>query len=126
MINEVCLKNESALEKLESEEKHIRKILLADAGDVEELQSDWQERDSAAERNLREVEWDQFISLQEQLSEIQDARQRLADGVYGICEDCGGEISAKRLAVVPTARKCIGCQEKAEGRFRFSRRKEFL
>jgi DnaK suppressor protein len=108
---------DSILKKLEQEEKRIRKILLADAEDFEELQSEWQERDSPAERNLREVEWNQYASLQNELSEIEEAKQRLADNTYGICEDCEKEISAKRLLVVPTAKKCISCQEKIEKEF---------
>lgn len=106
--------NETILKQLNAEEDRLRKTLKADADDFEELQSEWQERDSAAERNLREVEWNQYSLLQNDLSEIADAKQRLADGTYGKCEDCGGEISAKRLSVVITARKCISCQERME------------
>jgi RNA polymerase-binding transcription factor DksA len=102
------------LKKLKTEEKRIRKILIADADDFKELQSEWQERDSPAERNLREVEWDQYSSLKEELSEITDAKLRLAEGTYGVCEDCHKKISAKRIANVLTARKCISCQEQSE------------
>ena len=109
------LENKKAiLNKLQTEEKRIRKTLYADAGDIEELQSEWQERDSPAERNLREVEWNQYISLQYELSEIMEAKLRLAEGIYGICEDCHKKISAKRIANVLTARKCISCQEQSE------------
>ena len=99
---------------LDESEKRIRATMLADAGDLEQLQSGWQERDSAAERNLREVEWNQFSALNLELSEVEAARKRLADGTFGVCEDCSGEIPAPRLAAVPTARKCIGCQELTE------------
>lgn len=114
--------NKSILEKLEAEEKRIRNTLLADAEDFEELQSDWQERDSPAERNLREVEWNQYGSLQSELAEIEDAKQRLTDGIYGVCEDCSEKIPVKRLAAVPTARKCFDCQEKTEKKSGFANR----
>lgn len=117
---------ESILEKLEQEEKRIRKILLADSEDFEELQSDWQERDSPAERNLREVEWNQYASLQNELCKIEEARQRLAEDTYRICEDCEKEISAKRLLAVPTAKKCIACQEKVEKESGIANRKVSL
>lgn len=110
------------MEKLEAEDKRIRNTLLADAEDFEELQSDWQERDSPAERNLREVEWNPFGSLQSELAEIEDAKQRLTDGIYGVCEDCGEKISAKRLAAVPAARRCLDCQEKTEMKSGFANR----
>lgn len=104
----------SIFEKLEREEGRLRRVLLADREDFEELQSDWQERDSPAERNLREVEWYQYSQLQEELSEIERARQRVLEGIYGICEDCGEKISAKRLSNMLTARRCIKCQEQSE------------
>ncbi len=112
--DKISLKKKSILKKLETEEQRIRKTLLADTDDFEELQSDWQERDSPAERNLREVEWSQYSSLKNDLSEIEDAKRRLADGSYGICVDCEEQISAKRLANIPTANRCIVCQEKNE------------
>lgn len=45
---------------------------------------------------------------------IEEALQRFAEGTYGHCVICGGEIQRKRLKAVPWARLCIGCQEKQE------------
>lgn len=103
--------------EFEAEEVRVRKILEDNADDFEELQSEWQERDSAAERNLREVEWSQYNALQEELVEIEDAKARLAKGTYGICEDCGEKISENRLSSVLTAKRCIKCQTKIEKEF---------
>lgn len=102
------------LKALEKEEERIRKIMEDNSEDFEELQSEWQERDSPAERNLREVEWSQYNALQDELQEIKDAKARLADGTYGICEDCGETIPDKRLSAILTVRKCIECQSKTE------------
>jgi len=38
------------------------------------------------------------------------ARDRQAQGAYGICEDCGKEIGAERLAALPSATRCVSCQ----------------
>lgn len=38
------------------------------------------------------------------------ARDRLAQGAYGICEDCGQRIGGERLAALPDATRCVGCQ----------------
>jgi len=46
--------------------------------------------------------------------QIDDALIRLEEGIYGLCADCGVEISEKRLKAVPFARRCVACQEKAE------------
>ncbi len=37
------------------------------------------------------------------------ALQRLEEGEYGWCADCGSEISLRRLDVDPTAHLCIDC-----------------
>ena len=39
---------------------------------------------------------------------------KLREGTYGVCEECGGEITAERLKVMPFAVYCRDCQEKKE------------
>ncbi len=46
--------------------------------------------------------------------QIDEALVRLDEGNYGLCSDCGVEISEKRLKAVPFARRCVACQEKEE------------
>jgi DnaK suppressor protein len=48
------------------------------------------------------------------IPKIQEALQRIEDGIYGICEECGGEISEKRLESRPEATMCIVCKTKEE------------
>ncbi len=36
------------------------------------------------------------------------------EGVYGICQTCGGRIPRRRLQAMPTATLCVACQEQAE------------
>ncbi|MFO0707331.1 MAG: TraR/DksA C4-type zinc finger protein [Nitrospira sp.] len=45
---------------------------------------------------------------------IDEALNRLRDGTYGMCAECGVEISEKRLQAVPFAKLCVECQSKAE------------
>jgi len=45
---------------------------------------------------------------------IDEALVRLDEGAYGICSDCGVEISEKRLKAIPFARRCVACQAKEE------------
>ena len=40
---------------------------------------------------------------------LEAALQRIAEGEYGYCQDCGEEIGAGRLAIDPCAPKCISC-----------------
>lgn len=48
------------------------------------------------------------------LRKIDDALERLEAGEYGICEECGGEIAAKRLEARPVTTLCIRCKEEQE------------
>lgn len=50
----------------------------------------------------------------ENLAKIDEALRKLAEGTYGICEDCGEEIPRERLEVMPFAILCRDCQEKKE------------
>jgi len=51
-----------------------------------------------------------------ELAQIEHALQRIAAGVYGRCEFCGGRISATRLNVLPYTNSCIDCQRENERR----------
>ncbi len=48
------------------------------------------------------------------LEKIDHAIEKLDQGTYGICEDCGIEISEQRLKAVPFAVYCIECKQKRE------------
>jgi RNA polymerase-binding transcription factor DksA len=48
------------------------------------------------------------------LRAIDAARAALEEGRYGVCVDCQGAIGFKRLLVLPTAARCLACQEHAE------------
>lgn len=48
------------------------------------------------------------------LEKIDLALQRLDEGTYHICADCGGEIPAARLLAKPSTSLCVPCQEKKE------------
>jgi RNA polymerase-binding transcription factor len=45
------------------------------------------------------------------LKEIDRSLKTMATGTYGVCEDCGEEISPNRLKAIPWARYCLTCQE---------------
>jgi DnaK suppressor protein len=50
----------------------------------------------------------------ERLREIEDALDRVEEGSYGTCEDCGAPINLERLKVLPFTTVCVQCQEKRE------------
>ena len=50
----------------------------------------------------------------EELHDIEAALQRIEDGTYGECDECGCEIDYARLEVQPAALRCIDCQANFE------------
>jgi RNA polymerase-binding transcription factor DksA len=46
--------------------------------------------------------------------EIEATLVRMSDGSFGRCVDCDKEIASARLRVLPTAERCVSCQEKSE------------
>ena len=45
---------------------------------------------------------------------IDEVLTRLNEGTYGICAECGVEISERRLEAVPFAKLCVECQAREE------------
>ena len=53
------------------------------------------------------------------LKKIDEALERIENGIFGICDDCGSEIGLKRLEARPVTTMCIECktlQEEEEKR----------
>jgi RNA polymerase-binding transcription factor DksA len=47
---------------------------------------------------------------QEELRNIEQARERMAGGSYGQCMDCGRDIPFERLKAQPSTKRCVNCQ----------------
>lgn len=56
------------------------------------------------------IEHVELMRDQEELTDIVATRERIADGSYGECIDCGQDIAPQRLAAQPTATRCLICQ----------------
>lgn len=50
----------------------------------------------------------------ESLEQIERALKRIADGTYGKCSNCEGEIPLARLEAMPEAEMCLSCKEREE------------
>ena len=49
-----------------------------------------------------------------ELRMLEAARERMAQGTYGICINCGLDIGFERLRANPAAERCINCQTQYE------------
>ncbi len=45
---------------------------------------------------------------------LMHALEKIEEGEYGICEECGDDIRFERLKARPTAELCISCKDEAE------------
>ncbi|PIQ94589.1 MAG: transcriptional regulator, TraR/DksA family protein [Nitrospirae bacterium CG_4_10_14_0_8_um_filter_41_23] len=86
---------------IKGETKHLVETALDDG--------DWSVIDLSEDISLK-----QLSTHRENLLKIDEALRKLKEGTYGKCEDCGEEISEKRLKVIPFAIYCIDCKEKRE------------
>ncbi len=50
----------------------------------------------------------------EKLLAIDGGLDKIQDGTYGECEECGDEIGAGRLKAMPLAKLCVSCQSQSE------------
>ena len=51
---------------------------------------------------------------EDMLREIDGALERIDEGTFGKCEECGKAIGKSRLKALPHARLCIACQRQEE------------
>lgn len=94
----------------------LREDLFQDTG--EELGSQYGIPLDPPESGLIGFLEDMGLSLadmrQEELTRMEEAEQKLRDGTYGLCDECGKEIDDRRLEAVPFTIYCIDCQRKHE------------
>lgn len=64
----------------------------------------------------REMSFATRSLLLERARRLADALERLREGTYGICEECGGQISGARVRAIPEAATCVRCQTHLERR----------
>jgi RNA polymerase-binding transcription factor DksA len=48
--------------------------------------------------------------LDQNREQVERALERVKEGAYGLCEDCGHRIPSERLRYQPAATRCVDCQ----------------
>jgi len=48
------------------------------------------------------------------IKKVRSALERIENGTFGVCEECGENISIKRLKARPVTTQCIDCKTKEE------------
>ena len=78
----------------------------------EGMSADWSEQ--ASERENDEVLESLGNSSEQELLQIKYALKRIEDGSYFQCDECGEDIPAARLELLPFTAHCVNCAEKFE------------
>lgn len=121
----------AAVEDDNARKERLRKVLIQKREDIiREAKSEIRKFKSGEKRQLVETVMDdgdlsvvdlaedislkQLSTHRETLIKIDTALRKLEEGTYGICEECGDEISEERLKILPFAIYCRDDQEKKE------------
>ncbi|MFZ5861888.1 MAG: TraR/DksA family transcriptional regulator [Nitrospirota bacterium] len=97
-----------------------RKTLLSDAGAMigQGLTSGAENMPDLGDQASAVTDQNFMLRLKEReqrlLKKIDEALDRMANGTFGVCESCGGEISIKRLKARPVTTLCIECKTRQE------------
>lgn len=70
--------------------------------------------DEAAASLLRDISEAEVLRDIGEVRDIAAAEQRIADGRYGQCIDCGEAVAYERLKAYPSAKRCMPCQQHRE------------
>ena len=96
--------------EIKSKLRSLREMLPAESTQVKD----------AEEQSMEDFVLGMDFALMEMESEtlkkIDEALQRLEEGSYGVCVECGQKIVEARLKALPFANACRECQEQLEER----------
>lgn len=102
--------------KLEERQHALRRTVsrTEEDGRIADQDSAQDIADRAANSYTKEFLFSVSNNERQVLNMVETALQRIREGTFGECVNCGNEINAKRLEAVPWTRYCIACQEKKE------------
>lgn len=103
--------------KLLAEREYLQQMIQLEEGERVELSTASEtgdEVDVSVVANLREYTITRVDQDRQRLRLVEEALQRIEEGEYGYCLNCGQPISPKRLEALPWARYCVKCQELKE------------
>ncbi len=70
--------------------------------------------DQAASEYERQAVVHRAATARQMLKNLSQALERMRQGSFGECAECGGDIELKRLEAIPWVRCCVRCQEERE------------
>jgi DnaK suppressor protein len=93
-------------------------MLFAEADTFSEFHKYKDISSDLVDQALAESEADFGFHLKERegrlITKIKDALERLEEGYFDVCDECGGKISEERLEARPVTTHCIECKKRQE------------
>ncbi len=111
------------LEKFKQALEERRNLLMGDFRALEAEEAEDSNSTSGLANHLADVGTDRAASdvrmgcresASEEIRQIDEALERIADGSFGLCEMCEASISKVRLEAIPYAGLCLACQKSEE------------
>jgi DnaK suppressor protein len=87
-------------------EQEIREISARQADNTDQAAAEY-ERQTLAHK---------AAVARQTLQNLRQALERIVQGTFGQCAECGNDIESRRLEAIPSARYCLRCQELREHR----------
>jgi DnaK suppressor protein len=84
---------------------------MSELGDTSQLAD---EVDVIQVNEDREMNFATRSLLVERANRLAEALERLRDGEYGVCQECGEAIAPARLKAMPEVQTCVRCQDRLE------------
>jgi RNA polymerase-binding transcription factor DksA len=93
----------------------VRKAIHEKYGrDIPELESLGDDSARSVADLLSDIDTGIMMRDVDELTSIESARKAIREGSYGACETCHQSIGIKRLIALPSATRCLPCQEHHE------------
>ena len=90
-------------------------VKIRDARTGGTIERDVLDQEESSEVDIQDAIGFALIQMKaETLDQIDAALQRLGEGKYGDCVECGAEIAGPRLRALPFAVRCRNCEEARE------------
>lgn len=105
MIKKLLKVKEDLLSEVAEKIKNESNSLKFEIGDIYDIASNERERELTLMLGDRD---------REKLAETEEAIERIENGTYGICDECGEPIGEARLMAMPFTKVCVECKTKDE------------
>jgi DnaK suppressor protein len=122
VLDKFLLGQQAALQEERASYTHQAETLQAEADQLaaEREPGDVQFDEESGEGDTLAVERERDLALSYQaraaVEEIDAALEKILDGTYGVCEQCGTTIPRERLRAIPFAALCVNCKSMGLGR----------